>query len=110
MSGYVAEVLRKGGAALAKMPKKNLKDEELCMEYWIFGRRRLRDVRGYRQPGYRVIYTGKAEAKILLMMQFLLLELNSGGAIMIAFSYPVQVEYSHYTCVKSYVICVCLIG
>ena len=31
-------------------------------------------VRGYRQPGYRVIYTGKAEAgkaeaKILLMMQ-----------------------------------------
>ena len=41
-AGYVAEVLRKGGAALAKMPKKNLKDEELCMEYWIFGRRRLR--------------------------------------------------------------------
>ena len=43
------------------------------------------------------------EAKILLMMQSLLLELNSGGAIMIAFSYPVQVEYSDYTCVKSYV-------
>ena len=46
-------------------------------------------VRGYRQPGYRAIYTGKAEAKILLMLQFLLLELNSGGAIMMPFIYSV---------------------
>ena len=28
---------------------------------------------------------------------------SSGGAIMISVIYPVQVEYSDYTCVKSYV-------